>query len=137
MNPINIKDVVEGKLYIITDGDEPGAIIIALTDGTRYPRGDGVSVQYVDVEIDDGKIEYTPVGDPFDLFPGTDTETSDKQRLYNINKTSKSTRRTRTRTRSHSPAKRSPAKTRRRTRSHSPAKSKKGGFRKSKKVGRR
>jgi hypothetical protein len=129
MNPIKIQDVVKGNRYIITDGDEPSSIIIALTDGDRYPRGDGLSVQYVDVEVDEeGKIEYNPVGKPFDLFPGTDTETSNKQRLYNIKKTSKSRRRPR----SHSPA-----KTRRRPRSHSLAKSKKGGSRKSKKGTRR
>ena len=123
MNPIKIQDVVKGNLYIITDGDEPGAIIIAHDNGDRYPRGDGLNVQYVDVDVDEeGKIEYNPVGKQFDLFPGTDTETSDKQRLYNIKKTSKPRRRPR----SHSPA-----KTRRRS------KSKKGGFRKSKKGGRR
>ena len=96
MSPINIQEVVKGKLYIVTrhdeiNGDEHLGIIQAHNDGTGYASGDGLSVQYVDIEADEeGKIEHKLAGDAFDLFPGTFPGTeymsSEKLQLHNIPK---------------------------------------------------
>lgn len=126
MSPIRIQDVVKGKLYIVTrhdeiNGDEPSGIVQAHNDGTGYASGDGLSVQYVDIEADeDGKIEYKLAGDAFDLFPGTEYMSSENLQLHNI-----------------IPKIVAGGKPKPRRSQKNKSRSKKGGSRKSKKGGRR
>ena len=127
MSPINIQEVVKNKLYIVTrhdeiNGDEHLGIIQAHNDGAGYATGDGLSVQYVDIEVDEeGKIEYKLAGDAFDLFPGTENMSSENLQLHNIQKIVGGGK----------------PKPRRSQKNKSKSKSKKGGARKSKKGGRR
>lgn len=120
MSPINIQDVVKGKLYIVTNGDEHLGIIQAHNSGAGYASGDGLSVQYVDIEADEeGKIEYKLAGDAFDLFPGTEYMSSENLQLHNIPKIVAG------------------GKPKPRRSQKNKSRSKKGGARKSKKGGRR
>lgn len=125
MSPINIQEVVKNKLYIVTrhdeiNGDEHLGIIQAHNDGTGYAIGDGLSVQYVDIEADEeGKIEYKLAGDAFDLFPGTEYMSSENLQLHNIPKIVGG------------------GKPKPRRSQKNKSRSKKGGSRKSKKGGRR
>jgi len=126
MSPIKIQDVVKGKLYIVTyhndktNMDEPRGIVQAHNDGTGYASGDGLSVQYVNIEVDDeGKIDYKLAGDEIDLFPGTEYMSSDNLQLHNIPKIVGG------------------GKSKPRRSQKNKSKSKKGGSKKSKKGGRR
>jgi hypothetical protein len=126
MSPIKIQDVVKGKLYIVTyhndetNMDEPRGIVQAHNDGTGYASGDGLSVQYVNIEVDDeGKIDYKLAGDAIDLFPGTEYMSSENLQLHNIPKIVAG------------------GKPKPRRSQKNKSKSKKGGSRKSKKGGRR
>ena len=127
MSPINIQEVVKNKLYIVTrhdeiNGDEHLGIIQAHNSGAGYASGDGLSVQYVDIEADEeGKIEYKLAGDAFDLFPGTEYMSSENLQLHNIPKIVAGGK----------------PKPRRSQKNKSKSKSKKGGSKKSKKGGRR
>lgn len=129
MSPIRIQDVAKGKLYIVTrhdeiNGDEPSGIIQAHNDGAGYASGDGLSVQYVDIEVDEeGKIEYKLAGDAFDLFPGTEYMSSENLQLHNIPKIVGG-------------GKPKPRRSQK-NKSKSKTTSKKGGSKKSKKGGRR
>lgn len=125
MIPINIQDVVKNKLYIVTrhdeiNGDEHLGIIQAHNDGAGYASGDGLSVQYVYIAIDEeGKIDYKLAGDAFDLFPGTEKTSSENLQLHNIPKIVGG------------------GKPKPRRSQKNKSKSKKGGSNKSKKSGRR
>jgi hypothetical protein len=126
MSPIKIQDVVKGKLYIVTyhndetNGDEPRGIVQAHNSGDGYASGDGLSVQYVDIEVDEeGKIDYKLAGDAFDLFPGTEYMSSENLQLHNIPKIVAG------------------GKPKPRRSQKNKSKSKKGGSNKSKKGGRR
>ena len=123
MEPINIRTVKERQYYTITAKDESDKIIVALGDGSDYGYGGGgnLSVQYVVVE--EGK--YKPVGKPFDLVAGDLTETSNHQKLYNIEQIPPI-----------AGEKRKPRRSQK-NKSKSKPKSKKGGSKKSKKGGRR
>jgi hypothetical protein len=123
--PINIRDVVEDKLYIVTNQDnEILGIIQAHGGGGGYGDGggSGLVVQYVNIEADEeGKIEYKLIGEEFELLAGDDTETSDGLRLHNIEHNKPS-----------AGGKRKPRRSQK-----NKSKSKKGGSKKSKKGGSR